>query len=306
MKRVICALLLTLTMCGCADTTELGDRAIIQLAAIDFQDGEYLLNALLFSAGGSGGELDVSQTNVIKVTGRGKTVGEAVQSLSFADGKDIYMSEAKLIVLGSGFSGCDIPPVLNMLYRDMRCSLNTPICCAENAELLTDMEFTEGITAAEKPMDMIQNGYLMGVSPSATLLDVISDYNGGRQTLVPYFSETENGRGMTLDDDGKTAEISGSQVISGGRLGRLGDMWQTAGAMLLSGKSDSVQLSIVIDGEELTCEAYRIKASLKNGKPQAQAYFRTVSGEGLSPEQEKAAQKRLLQILDAGMEYAFS
>ena len=55
---------------GCS-TSEIGERAIIQAAAVDY-DGEYIVSALLFSSGGGSGELvNAADENVIKVTGRG-------------------------------------------------------------------------------------------------------------------------------------------------------------------------------------------------------------------------------------------
>ena len=303
MKKLIsiAALALSVLMCGCADTTELGDKAIVQLAAIDCDNSGYTLNVLLFSAGGSSGGLDVTKTNVIKVTGEGATLGEAVQSLSLIDGKEIYMSEAKLLVLGSGFEEADIPSLLTALYRDMRCSLNMPVCCADRAELLTDLEFTEGLTAAEKPLSMIENAYDMGLSPRATLLDILSDHAQQRSTMIPSFGETTNGSGMTEDKDGRTAEINGSRIIREGRLGAFADKRATAGAMLLSGKTDSLRLNIVTQDGELICEAYNIRVQLKNGRPQAQAYFRTRSGKALTPEQEEQAKAQLLELLKAGV-----
>ena len=105
MRRTLTAVILAgcLLLSGCADVTELGDRAIVQLAAIDHDGSEYKLSCLLFSAGGSGGTIDVTKDNVIKVTGSGETLSEAIEQVSLIDGKDIYMSEAKLIVLGSRF-----------------------------------------------------------------------------------------------------------------------------------------------------------------------------------------------------------
>lgn len=304
MKRLILMLTLTALLTGCADITELGDRAIIQLAAIDYSEGEYTLNALLFSAGGSGGVLDVTQTNVIKVTGSGDTLGDAVQSLSLVDGKDIYMSETKLIVLGKGFEQTDISSVLTMLYRDMRCSLNTPICYAESAELLTDLEFTEGITAAEKPVDMIENAFLSGVSPKATLLDVLADVQGGRSTLIPCFAEDFNGSGMTKDEKGRTAVLSGSRVITSDRLGTFADSSETAGVMLLSDQADSITLNFSLNGKEYSCEAYRICAGIQNAKPKVSAYFRTASGAPLSEEEEQAAYEKLVAIVEKGVKFS--
>ncbi|MBQ9947587.1 MAG: hypothetical protein IJO91_04280 [Oscillospiraceae bacterium] len=301
MKKLI-LLLGLLLLTGCSDTTELGDRAIIQLAAVDFEDGEFTLNALLFSAGGSGGEVDVTKTNVIKVSGSGKTLGEAVKQLSLIDGKEIYMSESKLLVLGAGFEEADIISLLTMLYRDMRCSLNMPVCCAEKAEMLTDMQFVEGITAAEKPYSMIMNAYLTGTSPKTTLLDILSDNEGGRTTLVPSFEKTENGSGMTSGSDGKTAVLNGSRLIKDGHLTLFADEEETAGYMLLSEGADGIPLNYMLDEGELTCEAYNIEVEFEeNGEPVINASFRTRTGQKLSEKQEQQARQELDNMARAGM-----
>lgn len=301
MKKLI-LLLGLLLLTGCSDTTELGDRAIIQLAAVDYEDGEFTLNALLFSAGGSGGEVDVTKTNVIKVSGSGKTLGEAVKQLSLIDGKEIYMSESKLLVLGAGFEEADIISLLTMLYRDMRCSLNMPVCCAEKAEMLTDMQFVEGITAAEKPYSMIMNAYLTGTSPKTTLLDILSDNEGGRTTLVPSFEETENGSGMTSGSDGKTAVLNGSRLIKDGHLTLFADEEETAGYMLLSEGTDGIPLNYMLDEGELTCEAYNIEVDFEeNGEPVINASFRTRTGQKLSEKQEQQARQELDDMARAGM-----
>ncbi len=302
MKRLILVIGMMFLLAGCSDTTELGDRAIIQLAAVDYEDGEFTLNALLFSAGGSGGEVDVTKTNVIKVSGSGKTLGEAVKQLSLIDGKEIYMSESKLLVLGAGFEQADIISLLTMLYRDMRCSLNMPVCCAEKAEMLTDMQFVEGITSAEKPYSMIMNAYLTGASPKTTLLDILSDNEGGRTTLLPSFAESDNGGGMTSGSDGKTAVLNGSRLIKDGHLTVFADEEETAGYMLLSEGADGVPLNYMLDEGELTCEAYNISIEFnESGEPVINASFRTRTGQKLTEEQEKQARKELDSMAQAGM-----
>lgn len=300
MKKLVMIAVIILICCGCTDSTELGERAIVQLAAIDYSGGSYTLNALLFS---SGGEIDAAQSNVIKVTGSGSTLGEAVEQLSLADGREVYMSEAKLLVLGGGFRQKDAASALAVLNRDMRCSLNTPVCFCESAELLADLEFTEGITSAQKPVNMIENAYLSGVSPKATVLDILSDNEGGRATLIPSFTEAENGRGITSSEDGKTAILNGGIFISGGRLSQQLNSAEAAGYMLLSGKADSVRLDITLNGEEYACEAYNIRVSQQDGKPVISASFRSRTGGSLSSQQLEACNKRLTAIARKGMAY---
>lgn len=291
---------------GCADATDLGNRAIIQAAAIDFDDG-YRVSALLFSSGGAGSDvIDASQENVIKVVGTGKTLSEAVDNLSLVDGKRIYMSETKLLVLGDGFSEESVTDALNTLYYDLRCSLNMPVCCAENAEFLTDLQFTEGITSAEKPLSMIENAHELGVSPKTTLLDIFADLSSERTSLIPMFKKTENGRGMTSSENGETAVLSGCRVLENGKLTGTFDSQQTVSLLLKSKKTDHIALNYVFRGEEKTCEAYAIKvldeADRFGHSWSVRAKFRGRTGGKIPDDEQEAALEALLKAV-RGVDY---
>jgi len=164
MRKFLLLFVGALTLLSGCSTSEIGERAINQAAAVDY-DGEYIVSALLFSSGGGSGELvNAADENVIKVTGRGSTFSEAVDDISLVDGKEIFMSENRLLILGAGFVETDFTPALETLSRDMRCSLNMLVCTADDPEILTDLHFKEGLTAAEKPVSMIENAYSSGSS----------------------------------------------------------------------------------------------------------------------------------------------
>lgn len=286
---------------GCTDATELGNRAIIQAAAVDF-DGKYRVSALLFSSGGSGSDtIDASQENVIKVTGEGKTLSEAIDRISLIDGKKIYMCETKLLILGGGFEDISVTDALNTLYFDMRCSLNMPVCCAKNAELLTDLQFTEGITSAEKPLSIIENAYRFGASPKTTLMDLLADSAGGRASLLPRFTLAKNGRGMTSADDGETVVLSGSSYLRNGTLEGYFNESETAALMLISGRSDKLTLNYLHNGEERTCEAYGIRVfsePTSDGNAwRVSAKFRARNGGRLPESEQKSALNALTKII---------
>lgn len=306
MKRalLLLPLLALAALTGCSDPTELGDRAIIQAAAIDF-DGDYHVSAMLFSSSGSGGDtIDASQENVIRVDGDGKTLAEAIDNISLADGKRIYMSETKLLILGGGFEEENATNALKTLYYDMRCSLNMPVCCAEKdttAKEISDLQFTEGLTSAEKPLALIENGERMGIYPKTTLLDLLSDSEGGRASLLPALCVTENGSGMTAADDGKTALLSGSRYFEKGILQDSLNEEQTAAYMLTSGRSKKIVLNYRSGDSEKTCEAYCIKIvndiSRNVSIKRVSAKFRTRNGGRLSETDRKAALNALVEIV---------
>ena len=289
-----------LLLSGC-QATELGERAIIQAAAVDYRNGEYTVSALMFSSGGSSQDgIDASGENVIKVTGRGKTFAQAVEDISLTDGKEIYMSENKLLIIGGGFEDADFTPVLETISRDMRCSLNMQVCCSDDPELLTDLHFTEGITSAEKPVSMIENSYRAGASPRTYLLDLLNDTAAERSTLLPLFEKTLNGYGVTSDDDGATAVITGSRVYYCGSLYEQLDSDQTVGEMLLSGLTDRALLSFRHAGSEESCEAYGVRVKrLENGDIRLSAKFRRKNGEPLPEELKKSALSELERLIRA-------
>ncbi len=310
MKRLVVPAVLagTLMMSGCSglsglSPTELGDRAIIQAAAVDWQNGEYTVSALMFSAGGSSSEgIDPSGENVIKVSGRGETFAQAVDEISLIDGKEIYMSENKLLIIGGGFDEADFTPVLEVLSRDMRCSLNMLVCCSEDPELLTDLHFTEGITAAEKPVSMIETSYMAGASPRAYLLDLLNDAAAGRSTLLPMFEKAYNGFGMTSGEEGETAVISGSRHLYQGRLSDKLDKTRTAGAMLVAGLTDKAQLNFRHGGREFSCEAYSVRVEwVSGGDIRLSARFRRRNGEKMPEELKTAALSELEKLIKSAV-----
>lgn len=298
MKKLLFIIICTALLTGCeADMTELGNRAVIQAAAIDF-NGKYQVSALLFSGGGSGGDtIDASLENVIKVSGEGDTLAEAIDNISLIDGKKLYMAETKLLILGGGFEKVSAEDALETLYFDMRCSLNMPVCCAENAEFLTDLQFTEGITSAEKPLALIENAHRMGVSPKTTLLDLLADGAGGRASLLPRLAPVRNGRGMTSSEDGKTAVLNGSRYIKSGMLSGYYDSEETAALMLLSGKSDRIMLSYLHNDTEQTCEAYSVRVVPEGKNWRVSAKFRTRNGGSLPESEQRAALSALTELI---------
>lgn len=291
-NSVLFAALITL-LCGCSDTTELGNRAIIQAVAIDY-DGEYNVSALLFS---SGGELDPTQDNAIKVSGSGKTIGEAIDRISLADGKRLYLSETKLLILGGGFDKASVMPALNTLYYDLKCSLNMPVCCAESAEMLTDMRFFEGMTSAEKPLSMLENASDLGVSPSTTLLDLLADNAANRPTLIPLFIPDKNGRGMT--ESGDTIALAGTRCLKNGMLSENYSQNETVSLLISQNKVKTLSLNFSMGDIEKTCLAYDIRSeAAANGSIyRISARFKSKNGSPLTDEEEAAALNELSKIL---------
>ena len=299
MKKIfMCLLIISVTaLSGCRDATELGNRGVVQALAVDYR-GKYMASVLVFSGGGAAGDtIDPTMENVIKVTGEGETLSEAIDNISLSDGKKMYMRETKLLILGGGFEAVKASDLLKTLYYDMRCSLNMPVCCAENSELLTDLHFSEGITSAEKPLLMIENAYEKGVCPKTTLLDLLSAEELGKECLVPLFKPAQNGYGMTSSEEGETAELCGTRVFRRGSLGAILDRSETAGRLLIEGKISKLPLNFYTGDKESTCLAYEIKVKQQGKDRKITAKFKGRNGGVISDKEKIAAMEKLTEIV---------
>ena len=285
---------------GCADRTELGERAIIQAAAVNADRDGYTVNALLFSSAGSG-LVDASEENVIRVDGRGQTLAQALDDISLNDGRAAYLSDIKLVVFGDGFEDADITDALNTLYFDMGCGLNTVLAYADDPAEIMELRFTEGVTSAEKLLSLIDNANREGESPKTTLFDALCAAESGTAALLPRLVIEENGS-VTSQDNGLTAVTDGSRSFFGGKLGRRCTAEETTGLMLVSGETDRLTLCFESGGKSRTCEARGIKVRvLPDGSAQVSASFRARNGAALTERDEQGAMERLQEIVRAGL-----
>ncbi len=285
---------------GCADRTELGERAIIQAAAVNADRDGYTVNALLFSSAGSG-LVDASEENVIRVDGRGRTLAQALDDISLNDGRAAYLDDIKLVIFGRGFEEADIAAALNTLYFDMGCGLNTVLAYAEEPDEIMELRFTEGVTSAEKLLSLIDNANREGETPKTTLLDALCAAESGSAALLPRLVIEKNGS-VTSQENGLTAVPEGSRSIYGGRLGRRCSAEETAGLMLVSGETDRLTLNFESGGKDRTCEARGISVRLlPDGSAEVSARFRARNGAALTERDETAAMERLREIVRAAL-----
>ena len=150
---------------------------------------------------------------------------------------------------------------------------------------------------------MIENAYRSGNSPRTYLLDLLNGTAAGKSVLIPQFAYTENGYGMTPDENGATAVLCGSREFSGGRLGRRLDIVETTGAMMLSGETDRVQFSFSHGGKEFGCVAENIRVeALPDGDISISANLRRRNGEKLPKELSTAAMEELHYLISAAID----
>lgn len=272
-KLLAASIVLFITLLGgCTKITELSERAIVQAVGIDCGDNGYRATVQYFSQGGSGGEnqLDSSESNVLKGTGEGRTLYDALRACNLRGGKSMMFSENQIIIIGDGFSEEELLPILIDMYRVYRCSADTLVCASEGtAEELLDIRFKEGITSTDKLKKLIENASETGNTMRVTLFTAVSDLLDTQgSTFLPLFKITETPTDVTKDsensEDGKekTAEFGGGVVVKDGMLSSEVSITAAQGIQLLRNQVESMTVSVETTLGMTDFEVFDIRVSV--------------------------------------------
>lgn len=109
--------LLSLALCGCVQSTGLGERAIVKSIYMDFRAGSYeaVLTVMDWKPSADAGSAE-NQPQVY--LGRGKTVGQALQKAEDQQSKKPFYGQNDLLFLGQGILQTDITPCLSYFAQE--------------------------------------------------------------------------------------------------------------------------------------------------------------------------------------------
>lgn len=171
--------------CSCSRTTQMQDRAIIEAVAIDYKNGEYIINLKEHSQSDNGGEKE--KNNIIKSSG--KTLFDALKNAESSDGKQIFYGHSGIFLIGKNAANNGMQSIFDFMNSNYQISLNASVlCCASNAEkVLTSEKFSQ--TDTNLSIDRIEE---RGKSVDVTVIDALKNsYNSGGQFYLPLVSISE-------------------------------------------------------------------------------------------------------------------
>ncbi|MGN0611780.1 MAG: Ger(x)C family spore germination C-terminal domain-containing protein [Ruminiclostridium sp.] len=163
--RFAAAVLLAASLCtlsGCVVYTDLADRAIVQSIGIDYLPDKkvYRISMQYFNQTSEGGinQIDKTQDNVLKSVGEGENIFAAAKNASVLTGKDMLLSENKLIIIGKELQQYDLGATLEFFTGNLHSHPQSFIAAAENtAEELLDIRFKEGPTSSQRLAGLLRN-----------------------------------------------------------------------------------------------------------------------------------------------------
>lgn len=255
-KRKIAALCIAmLTMAaalsGCVRYTELSDRAIVQALGVDYLPDKkvYRISLQYFYQTSEGGQnqIDKTQANVLKSVGEGENIMLAAKNASIMTGKDLMLSETRLLIFGSELCKYDLGLTLEFFVSNFHSHPQTYVACAENtAEEILDIKFKEGYSSSRHLQNLIENASDEGRSPDSYTYRIMTELQTcTRSTFLPILKITEMKTDSTIPDDS-----GGGEGGSGGGSGGEEKTEKTVvldGTMLFSGGTAKVKAN-----EEIT------------------------------------------------------
>ena len=120
---IMLTLTVTITLVGCVSYVDLSDRAIVQ--GIDYLPDKkvYRISMQYFNQSSEGGQnqIDKTQDNVLKSVGEGESIFEAAKNASMLTGKDLLLSENRLIIIGKELRKYKLCDTLEFFVGNYHC-----------------------------------------------------------------------------------------------------------------------------------------------------------------------------------------
>ena len=281
-KKAFLLLLLILSavfpLSGCLSPIQLNRQAIVQGIGIDYQDGKYRLTFQVFSppdaAGGS--NIGAPADNAKIICSEGATVSDAVQNGVRVQGKELFIGQNRVIVLGMGAAQHDLEESIAYFGTNVASRQNAHILVsATTAEEIISMKINQGILPAETLERITENARMNGLAHSVRLFELRKTLDTQHESAVlPVISVKEEA--AQTASDGQAGESGGSQsidqvspfeigetaVFSQNVFRGLLDKQQTRGMMWIRGEVESTSIQIQLKGNPASLHIYRAGSKL--------------------------------------------
>ncbi len=164
-----------IALCGCIESVELSERALVQAIGIDVDNGEYEVTIQYFSPENGGGQamLDISKPNNYVLSCKGGTLMDALSKAEQRQGKDIFYVHNKLIVIGKDAASRGVTYLTEYFSGNDDIKANVLVCIADSkASEVVGAQIEQGILPAASLKKLLENAEKNGQTPSCELISL--------------------------------------------------------------------------------------------------------------------------------------
>ena len=248
-------------------------RGLVHAMGIDRDSEGYRVTVQVFKPSGAGSDtaVDISQTNISTVTGRGSTVSEAAAQCRAVSGKELFYGHLQLICLGRDIDLTDPEELFAFALGDKNISPTAQICLAKDkASDIMEAELSTEETSAEALLSTLEVSEEYSRTVKCTLRDMLfAEKRGCTAMPVLEMQKAPSVSGEKQKDD--KVESVGTAIIKDGAVqDNIISPEDGTAAALLCGKAEKAAITTEYDGKIISCSLEDCKitqrASIENGR----------------------------------------
>lgn len=245
------ALVAIIAFSGHGHSVEIQDRLLCHALGIDFSGGEYEISAQVFKPSGAGSDtpVDITQSNIEIVSGRGKTVSDALEQCENRRGKEIFLGHLQLICFGKSVDLSSPRQLCEFCLKDKSVYLGVDICLSDTtAKELMSAELSNDMLATENYVSVIEKNAEKSRTVRCRLLDLFNSEGKGKCAVMPVLAvvrPSENEKELTE----LALKVTNTALITGGKAADVQlEPDSSAGLFLLA--SGSKEADMVLQNED--------------------------------------------------------
>ena len=258
---LLCSILLSLSCTGCLSPIQLNRQAIVQSIGIDYADDRYRLTFQIYSpASEAGSGISASADNAKLITADGKTVSEALQKGTRMQGKELFLGQNRILVIGFGAAKHSLAEAISYLGTTGNSRQNAHVLISSTtAESILSQKLNQGILPAEALEHLTENAFANGLARTVRLfelrktlsirhesaaLPVISVKEEGEPTAAKPEQSGQNGDSEPKIESVSALEIGGTAIFSDDVFRGFLDAAQTRGMLWIRGEVENTAVAV--------------------------------------------------------------
>lgn len=297
--RLLLLLLCVLSLTGCLPNMTLNDRALLGCIGIDKKEDGYLITMeLVFPS--SGDKQGVSAENAVVLSAQGLTVTDAIQQAALQLGKQLFIGQTRVLILGNELVEEGVSELLLDLSKNPELRQNIQLCVSTGeASQVILAEMPKQFLPSEALESLLESAGQNSLSHSVALFEYLRAAESPYQAAVlPIIEVTETEEAQKENTLGKL-RLNGLALLQNGRMIDTLSASECRAYRLLSNQFSQTVINVESDRHDIaSLRVYTARSRISFSEEEG--FSIQVKAEAALPEhklQQGAAQAGHMQLL---------